>query len=190
MIMGYAVSASAVAGVFYSCKQQSPSGEVAQEAATSVFSSNQKDLITAIAEHIIPKTDTPGATDVGVADYIDLIVSDVYEPKHQTAFTEGLAQMDEEAQAAHKKNFLDCSPEEQEALLQVNSKKAVEAMETLEKGAPRPFFMMMRELTLLGYFTSEEVGKNILVYEPVPGQFQGCIPLEEVGNETARAYAL
>jgi hypothetical protein len=46
----------------------------------------------------------------------------------------------------------------------------------------KTFFHLVKELTLLGYFTSEPIGKNVLHYDPIPGRFDGCIPLAEVGN--------
>jgi hypothetical protein len=48
----------------------------------------------------------------------------------------------------------------------------------------KTFFHQIRELTLVGYFTSEPIGKEVLHYDPIPGRFQGCIPLSEVGNKS------
>ena len=48
----------------------------------------------------------------------------------------------------------------------------------------KTFFHQIKELTLLGYFTSEPVGKNVLHYDPIPGRYDGCIPLSEVGNKS------
>lgn len=183
IIMGYAVSASAVAGVFYSCKREAPS---VSASGNFSFSADQIELLGAIAEQIIPKTDIPGAREVGVAQYINLIVSDVYAPNEQAAFLKGLKQINQAAQAAHQKDFLDCSTEEQEALVRANGEKAMQMMSKSRSNVPRPFFFMMKELTILGFFTSETIGKEYLVYDPIPGPYQGCIPYKEVGG----VYAL
>jgi len=53
---------------------------------------------------------------------------------------------------------------------------------TLSQNREKTFFHQLKELTLLGYFTSETVGKNFLHYDPIPGRFDACIPLETVGN--------
>ncbi|MEM8909460.1 MAG: gluconate 2-dehydrogenase subunit 3 family protein [Bacteroidota bacterium] len=44
-----------------------------------------------------------------------------------------------------------------------------------------PFYRTLKELTLLGYFASEEVGENILKYDPIPGSYSGCVPLADIG---------
>jgi hypothetical protein len=51
-----------------------------------------------------------------------------------------------------------------------------------EKPGPKPFFLMAKELTLMGYFTSEEGATKVLQYEAVPGAYKGCIPLKEAGQ--------
>ncbi|NND34939.1 MAG: gluconate 2-dehydrogenase subunit 3 family protein, partial [Saprospiraceae bacterium] len=52
----------------------------------------------------------------------------------------------------------------------------------LGKQEPLDFYRRVKQFTLVGYFTSEEVGKNILVYDPIPGRQEGCIPVSDVGN--------
>jgi hypothetical protein len=51
-----------------------------------------------------------------------------------------------------------------------------------EEGRPQSFFGLIRSATVLGYFTSEQVGRNVLLYDPVPGRYDGCIPIEQVGR--------
>jgi hypothetical protein len=46
----------------------------------------------------------------------------------------------------------------------------------------RPFILMTKELTLLGFFTSQVGATQVLQYDPVPGAFHGCVPLAEAGN--------
>lgn len=50
--------------------------------------------------------------------------------------------------------------------------------------SPKPFFLMIKELTLLGIFTSEIGTTKVLQYDEIPGGFQGCVPLESVGGKT------
>ena len=89
-------------------------------------------------------------------------------------FKDGLAEVEAASLAAHKTGFTALTSAQQDAVL----KRIAEASQKKEKS----FFHQMRELTLLGYFTSEQVGKNVLHYDPIPGKFQADIPLAEVGN--------
>jgi hypothetical protein len=128
----------------------------------------------AIAERIIPRTDTPGAQDVGVPAFIDLMVGEYLTAAEKSTFLAGLADVESASIAAHRREFTRLSATEQDAVL----KRIAEASEKREK----TFFHQIRELTLLGYFSSEPVGKNITHYNPIPGPFRGCVPIAEVGN--------
>ncbi|NJM26523.1 MAG: gluconate 2-dehydrogenase subunit 3 family protein [Bacteroidia bacterium] len=72
---------------------------------------------------------------------------------------------------------MDLSPEDQAAYVTAMHEEALKA-----EGGERPFIMQMKELTMLGYFTSEAGATQVLQYEAVPGAYHGCIPLSEAGN--------
>ena len=59
---------------------------------------------------------------------------------------------------------------------------AVETENTTDPAPKRPFILMMKELTMLGFFTSEPGATQVLQYVPVPGAYKGCVPLSEAGN--------
>jgi hypothetical protein len=132
------------------------------------------DLVTAIAERILPRTDTPGATDVGVPAFVDLMLGKYSTENERQIFTVGLDQVNAASLAAHARPFVNISAEQQDAILM----KIAVASQKKEK----TFFHQMKELTVVGYFTSETVGRTVLHYDPVPGRFQGCVPISEVGN--------
>ncbi len=145
------------------------------------LSSTQRAILAEVAEHIIPKTDTPGAKDAGVPAFIELMINDCYKPIDQQSFMAGLS-------ALENQNFLGQSSSGQidtlkkleadtMALMRSRNVKQVkvgdnvdkEAMDAAAQGVP--FWRLAKELTLLGYFTSE-VGVNAsFVYEPIPGKF-------------------
>jgi hypothetical protein len=77
-------------------------------------------------------------------------------------------------------SYMDLSAEEQTKVVTEAHAKAIE-----EKPEERPFVMMMKELTMLGYFTSQPGATEVLRYEAVPGYYNGCMPLEEVGRTWA-----
>jgi hypothetical protein len=150
----------------------------------SVFqlSDQQRKLVAEVAELIIPKTDTPGAKEAGVPAFIEMMLNDCYEqPEHQS-FREGV-------DALLQANFLNQTPRQQTATLQqlqsdtkemmlaynvqqskMGDNEDRELLNTQKKGLP--FWRLIKELTLLGYFTSEAGLLGSYEYVPVPGKFE------------------
>src|SRR5579863_7700449 len=77
----------------------------------------QYDTVKAMAEMIIPKTDTPGATEVGTADFIDLVLTEWYEGPERKRFVDGLGEVDSRARRSFGKAFVDCAPDQQADIL-------------------------------------------------------------------------
>jgi hypothetical protein len=142
----------------------------------------QRKIVAEVAEHIIPKTTTAGAKDAGVPAYIELMLKDCYKQAEQESFLEGVTKLEQS-------NFLGLSPADQVAMLKkieaetnelmkaynVKSVKVgdnvdKESMDAKKKGIP--FWRLMKELTLTGYFTSEAGINASFVYEEVPGKFE------------------
>lgn len=174
-IMGGIVSAPAITAVLKGCTARPELGW------KPVFlTEEQAAIISEIAEIIIPQTDTPGAKEAGVPGFIDLILKDVYKKEDQDKFIEGLKAFNGEADKEMGDSFLDLSPEDQTAFVK---KKHDEAIQSDSKSADnRPFILAMKELTMLGFFTSEPGATLVLQYDPVPGAYKGCIPVSEAGN--------
>lgn len=172
-IMGGTLSMSVVSGVLSGCQATSNPAYVPE-----FFSPEQYDIVSAIASRIIPKTSTPGAIEVGVPQFIDVMLKDVFKPKEQEAMAEGLAELESKSNAAHSKGFAALTDEEKDELI---SEIEALAFEQRENGTAKgkPFYMMMRELTLTGYFTSEAGSKEALAFLAIPGKLEGCIPYEE-----------
>ncbi len=176
LLMGAAVSASALTGILQGCKA---TPELTYKPV--FFTEDQARMVMEVAEIIIPKTDTPGAKDAGVPGFIDLMLKDCYKKEDQDRFIAGLTSFDEEAKKAYGDSFIYCKPEQQvEFVTKVHAAALAEAKENKE--AKRPFILMAKELTLLGFFTSEPGATQVLQYIAVPGSYKGCIPLAEAGN--------
>jgi hypothetical protein len=169
LVLGGAITPSLLTGVL---QAQTPSGNGASLPA--YLSVKQFEAAGAMAERILPGTDTPGARDVGVPAFIDLMYGKYMTVEEKGLFAAGLAEVDAASTAQHGRSFPLLPPEQQDRLLTTLA-VAAQAKETT-------FFHLIKELTLLGYFTSEPIGKNVLLYDPIPGRFDGCIPLAEVGN--------
>jgi hypothetical protein len=172
LILGYAVSASSVAGVMAGCQANTSS---ASNWTPSIMAPPQADLVTAVAERILPKTaDSPGAKEVQVQQFVDAMLGEYMQPEEAEMFLRGLDDLTTRSMNAHGKTFVELSDTEQDALLQEL------AAETSPQGPS--FWRKMRELTILGYFSSEVVGKEHLKFDPIPGEYVGCIPLSDTGG--------
>lgn len=169
LFLGVALSPSLLTSVMQAA---TPSGGV--NAKPVYLSAQQFAIAGAVAERILPGTDTPGARDVGVPAFIDLMFGKYLAASDKQVVATGLAEVEAASVAAHKKSFLQLTDAQQDALLTTLAEAS--------KTKVRTFFHQFKELTVLGYFTSETVGKTVLHYDPVPGRFEACIPLAEVGN--------
>ena len=127
-------------------------------------------VLAAAAERILPRTDTPGATDVGVPAFLARLLEGYVSPADRETVLVGLDALEAAARAAHGRGFAEVAPAAQDALVRAAAE------------AGGRFFPLLREYTLLGYFTSERVGREVLHYDPVPGRWDPCVPLAEVGD--------
>lgn len=127
---------------------------------------DQQALIASLAEVIIPATDTPGAKEAGVGSFIVRVIRDCTGKDQQTKFLEGLQKTNVLSQKAFSKPFVELSSLQQ---TEVVGQLAREEKE---------IFLSLRELTIVGYFTSELGATKALEYLPVPGRFQGDLPLK------------
>ena len=188
LILGYAITGPTLAGVLSGCKATPQAGFV-----PVFFSSEQSVLIETLAEIIIPKTDTPGAKEAGVPQFMDTLIANVYTQEQQEKFIADLIAFDADAKAILGNSFIECSAEEQ---LQHFEKHHTKAINDATGGGPtgwwnagtgsdKPFVLKVKELVLVGYFTSEPGATQVLQYNPVPGPFKGCVPYAEVGKAWA-----
>jgi len=181
LLMGGTLSAPTMLAFLEGCKSAS---DTSVGGMTFPFSAERKNLISEIAEIIIPKTDTPGAKEAKVGEFVEKMLKDCYAGKDLESFDKGLKEIE-------KKDFLKAAPAEQTKILKEmeasakaetnkageEKKKYTEAgKEYTDEGVP--FFRLMKELTLLGYFTSEQGATLALDYVPVPGRYDGCIDLK------------
>lgn len=166
--------AALLAGIVLSPEWLSVVDLAVPSAQASSLTPAQGALVSAIADRILPRTDTPGAVDAGVPAFIDLLYGQFITDGERQMFTSGLAEVEAAAKSTNGAAFPTLTAERQDALL----RGIARAEESREQG----FFRLIRSATILGYFTSEQVGKNVLNYDPVPGRYEGCIPIEQVGR--------
>ncbi len=146
-------------------------------------------FMTAFVDTLLPATDTPGGLDVKVDVFIDRVFGETMDESGQNSVNQEIDKI------------IDlCKEKMGGALHELNTSDRVAFFEILEKqnrGKFRPsvwgtpvgeekepvgFYRSLKSTILWGYFTSEKVGKEILNYDPIPGVYQGCIPLADVGS--------
>ncbi len=147
------------------------------------FSAGQREIITAMAEVIIPRTETPGAIDARVPAFLELMVAYWLNDEERAIFSDGLRDIETRIPAEYGKPFNQLSAQQQ---LQI-----MEALEDAASDSPwyefgnvqreyisdAPFICQLKELTVWGFFTSEEGGSQVLRYDPMPMFFNGDMPL-------------
>ena len=182
LFAGLTISGATISSLFQSCQSQS---RIDWE--PMFFDQKQAETVSAMTEIILPATDTPGALDLNVDLFVDLICAKHLSPEDQAHVKKGCNEFMDKCKSTYGKNFPDLNPEQQAEMM----KQAGESANTfnpsvwgspLGKQDPVDFYRRVKQFTLMGYFTSEEVGKNILVFDPIPGEQKGCIPLDDVGN--------
>lgn len=151
-IAGIALSTPPCMAILNAC------GSSRQEAAGLLFPEEVKDLVAAISESIIPRTDTPGALDLEVPAFIERVISNCWEDSGKN-FQAGLKEFANMVQSEYRKDFQALSPGEKEEIL-------------LKEEAW--YLHQIKQLSILGYMTSEYVMTQILDYQPIPIDFVGC----------------
>jgi hypothetical protein len=165
-MLGGAVSAPAALAILQGC-----SAKDAPSAATwtpKFFQGSQKDVVTAIADIILPKTDTSGALDANVPAFIDSMLADVYDAAAKERFNKGFTEFE---------GFLKLDAPARKAFLTESLEKALAA-----ENEGKPFVLMTRELTLLGFYTSQVGITENMEYSPAPGAFHGCVPIAKMAK--------
>lgn len=138
-----------------------------------------------VAETILPTTSTPGAKAAKVGQFMTVMVKDCYTEADQKVFHEGMEKLNKASEQKFDKDFMKLSPQQRQELLVQLDGEQKEHQKSKKKEDPSHYFRMMKELTLLGYFTSEIGSKQARRYVPVPGRFEGCIPY----NKGDKAFA-
>jgi Gluconate 2-dehydrogenase subunit 3 len=149
------------------------------------FSAENIAFLDEVAETIIPTTNTPGAKAALVGSFMNTMVVDCYEEKDQKIFVEGITKIDEASKKKNGKSFMESSADERKALLTEIDQELKSYNKGKKPEEPNHYFGLMKQLTLLGYFTSEIGCTQALQYVAVPGRYEGCIPY----NKGDRAWA-
>ena len=203
-ILGSALAAPTIAGVLAGCGDQKASGTGAAAPTLRALTPAQEQLVAAVAEVILPTTDTPGARDVGVSLFVDRMLADYYPADARAQFLAGLARIDARALSQHGHPFVSCTAAQQFALVDALDAQlfdphpigagapsrstgatpdaAPDSTHTkrVEDADPRAFYGVLKELTLAGYYTSEAGGTRELRVNPM-GRWRADVPYNQLG---------
>lgn len=145
--------------------------EVVKESSTlNLFSSEEFSTLKQLVDTILPKTDSPAASEVGVHTMIDHMVGSVFSEEDKKAFK---SKFDGLISFLGSKGFGDASADEQLSILS----------EALNNNTSRSGLQAVKQQTVAYYLSSEEIAENYLNYLPVPGAWESCISLEEAGGK-------
>ncbi len=145
----------------------------------------QARTVTALAEVIIPPTDTPGASEAGVTAFVDALLTGWLDASDRDRFLAGLDEVDPTARAAHGADFADCTPAQQSDLVARMDEDLDRRRRNPGEDERQTFFYDVKRFTLAGYFTSQP-GLRTLGYRIIPGAFEGCVILDQYGTGEGR----
>jgi len=162
-----------------------------------LFTEDHVAFMNEVADTILPTTSSPGAKEANVGQFMAVMVQDCYTPKDQKTFVDGLGKLNDASNKKFNAKFIDLNPQQRTDLLvaldkeqkdyTANRNKQMEADRLNHKNDPKykapetpnHYFRMIKELTLLGYFTSEIGATKALRYVAVPGRYDGCVPYKK-----------
>jgi len=171
-----------------------------------LFDTDHVAFLNEVADTILPTTSSPGAKAANVGQFMAVMVRDCYKPENQKTFLEGISKLDEASKKQFNNKFMELQPQQRTDLLVALDKeqkaynadrnKKLEADRLAHKDdlkykgsyddpeyngiiIPHHYFKMMKELTLLGYFTSEIGATKALRYIAVPGRYDGSVPYKK-----------
>lgn len=132
-------------------------------------------LLDEVAETLLPRTDTPGAKDAEVGEFMRVFVRDCYTAEQQALFHHGLARIEARSREAHGTGFLALDEARRGELVATLDREARAQLETHDE--PH-YFTLIKQLTLFGFFTSEVGATEVLRYVAVPGRYDGDLDYE------------
>ena len=143
---------------------------------------NKIPLLSALADSIIPATDSPGAAEAGVGEFIFMMVNECTEVHQANKFIQGLESLESYTKSRFNKEFVDCSANDKIEVLKHFQEVGRDFNGLVGKAESkylgRPFFATLKEYTIMGYCTSELGATKGLSYLLIPGRYQGCVPLQ------------
>jgi len=153
----------------------------------SFLTMDEAKTISALVDMILPRTDTPGALDVKVDMFIDKVYAQSYDENDQENIRTEISVFNAHCTKEYGDVFADLSEADKTSVLkeaEASSGKFSRGVWGMAVGKQEPigFYRSLKSMAIWAYFTSEEIGEQVLSYDPIPGSYEGCKPVSEVGN--------
>jgi len=155
------------------------SGCKSQTGVSMTFTPEDVAYLDEIADTILPPTKTPGAKAAKTGQFITVMVNDCYEEKDQKVFHEGMTKLNDLSDKTYQNSFIKITPQQRHDLLVKLDNEQKDYMKNKKPEEPSHYFRMMKELTMLGYFTSEIGCKQARRYIETPGYYDGNLPYKK-----------
>ncbi|SFZ94366.1 Gluconate 2-dehydrogenase subunit 3 [Flaviramulus basaltis] len=190
--LGFVVSTPTILSLLQSCQNKTESW------VPAFFNIEEGMVLQQLVDIILPKTDTPGALDVNVPQFIDAFVNETFETEEKTHLKTEFSLLMNTIKTEYNQDINDVNPENYDNLLstyfkidevklenweaQIETYKASENQTTngIEDALQFDLLNNIRSMSVLGYKSSEMVGENILAYDPIPGVYIPCGNLDEL----------
>ncbi|MFB6097700.1 MAG: gluconate 2-dehydrogenase subunit 3 family protein [Salinibacter sp.] len=176
VLLGAAVTAPTVAGVLSGCRRQTGA-----DWSPSLLSEAQNEVVSQMAQIIIPATDTPGADAAHVNRFIDAMVGESYLEKDRKRFMDGLEEVRARCKERYGAPFPELGDEKQRAVVAELDDAAFGPDASEDREEPT-FYRTFKELVVIGYYTSEVGATQELKTNIVPGYYDGDVPYSEIGR--------
>ncbi len=171
---GYTVCGASVMPLIHGCGTQKSSSP--SQLNSTPFNTHEEQTLNVIADIILPKTETPSATEVGTIEFLMTFVEQVFTPNQRQDFFTGLTSFRDNVQMQTKRDFLDLTLNEQ---TQIINTLDISSFDHNQSTTPaNMFYQHAKRLTVLGYYQSETIGETVLNYDPIPGGFIHCMPYD------------
>ncbi len=172
---GAAVSLPLMSTLISGCKTDTVAN--AEDFKLNFFTEEEFSLIKELIDTILPKTDSPSASEVGVHKMMDMMVGTTYKEEDLNIYREGF-----DAFVSYLK-----LKTEGKKFSKLGQDKRIKILKELdaskEHQSARSAYLELKQQTIAYYLNTEEIGTNFLNYLPVPGEYQGCIDLKEANGK-------
>lgn len=150
---------------------------------------SQATIVAHLADIIIPSTKTYGAKDVNIPQFIDLVLKDLVSDEEKKFILKGINLFYSKFKDLFRKDVINGTKNEFTELLSLYFDIPSEKKELIFESLKRPeaeslyldqfyiykFLIFIRNYTLIGFYTSTKVGKELLNYDPIPGSYIACV---------------
>ena len=163
---------------------------VVKAGSAGTFAADDIAFLDEVSDTILPTTaKSPGAKAANTGAFMALMVTDTYSPEDQKVFRDGMTALNEASKKANGgATFMAATPAQRTTVLTALDKEQFDFQKTKKKEEPQHYFRMMKELSMLGFFTSEIGYTQAMRYKESPGPFQPCVPYTK-GDPAWAAHA-